>query len=305
MAGSPYTNLGRPPLNVAALRRALLVPDGLWTSVDVVAETGSTNADLAELARAGRPEGAVLIAESQRTGRGRLGRDWQAPPRAGLTLSVLLRPGPGVPAGRAGWLPLLAGVAMVESIGRVAFVDAALKWPNDLLVRSATTPGGPVGERAPANEGGYGKCAGLLAEAVPGPDAGVTPAIVLGIGLNVSQRADELPVRDEPGALPATSLGLVGALCTDRDPLLRALLRGLSDWYGRWRWAAGDPEASGLRDAYRGCCASLGHQVRVQLPGGDEFTGVATDVDGDGRLVVAESSGARRAVAAGDVWHLR
>ena len=87
------------------------------------------------------------------------------------------------------------------------------------------------------------------------------PAVVLGIGLNVTLRADELP---PPGSgLRATSLQLAGAAATDRDPLLRAVLRGVADWYGRWRAAGGDPVASGLRAAYLRHCVTVGRQVRV------------------------------------------
>jgi BirA family biotin operon repressor/biotin-[acetyl-CoA-carboxylase] ligase len=294
--GSPYADLRRPPLEEAALRRALVVPGGLWTSLRVVRETGSTNADLAARARVAGPrgpqaEGEVLIAERQTAGRGRLGRVWEAPAQAGLTLSVLLRPA-GVEPTRLGWLPLLAGVALAEAVARLGEVDAVLKWPNDLLVRAAD------------GTGGYGKCAGLLAEAVPSP-AGLM--VVLGLGLNVTQRADELPPvhRVDPTAPPATSLALVGAACTDRDPLLRATLRALADRYLRWRAAAGDPRVSGVADAYRERCATLGGQVRVQLPDGATLEGHASDVDDEGRLVVRAAAGGIHHVAAGDIGHLR
>jgi len=283
MPDSPYSDLSRPPLRQPALQRALVTPGGLWTEIRVVAETGSTNADLAEAARAGAAEGLVLVAESQTAGRGRQGRGWSAPPRAGITVSVLLRP--DVPSRRLGWLPLLAGVGLVEAVGRVAVVDAGLKWPNDTLARSAT------------EEGPYGKCAGVLAEAVP-------PAVVLGIGLNVSQRVDELPPPPVAGSVPPTSLALIDAASTDRDPLLRAVLRRLADWYGRWVSAGGDADACGLRDAYRECCLTIGAEVAVTLPGGDILRGQASDVDADGRLVVATAEGSRT-VSAGDVIHVR
>ena len=269
---SPYADLDRPPLHAQALERAIVVPGGLWTELRVVAETGSTNADLAERARGGAAEGTVLVAERQTAGRGRLGRVWQSPPRAGIAASVLLRPA-DVPPARHGWLPLLAGVALVEAVRRVSEVDAYLKWPNDLLL---------PGDR---------KCGGILAEAVGG-------AVVLGIGLNTSLRESELPRPD------ATSLALAGATSFDRGPLLRQLLRSMSVWYGRWRTAGGDPIASGLREAYAFHCGTLGHRVRVELPGGETLEGVAAEVDQDGRLMLTLPAG-RRAVAAGDVVHLR
>ncbi|WP_410820281.1 biotin--[acetyl-CoA-carboxylase] ligase [Micromonospora sp. 050-3] len=291
MSGSPYTDLDRPPLSAARLRRALIAPNGPWARLELRAETGSTNADVAEAARADEPEGLVVVAERQTAGRGRRGRVWQSPARAGIATSVLLRPGeavpergwlPATPTGY-GWLPLLAGVALVETVARLAELEATLKWPNDLLIDDA-------------------KCAGVLAEAVPGRAPDQPPAIVLGVGLNVTLRADELPVN--PTGLPATSLQLAGAVATDRDPLLRALLRAVADWYDRWRSAGGDAVASGLRDAYLAACATIGREVRVLLPNGDSLTGTATGVDPDGQLMVTTSTGART-LAAGDVLHLR
>ncbi|MEV0877619.1 biotin--[acetyl-CoA-carboxylase] ligase [Micromonospora echinofusca] len=291
MPGSPYTDLDRPPLSAARLRRALVAPHGPWARLELRVETGSTNADVAEAARAGEPEGLVVVAERQTAGRGRRGRVWQSPARAGIATSVLLRPGeavadrdwPAAPQTGYGWLPLLAGVALIEAVTRLAELDAGLKWPNDLLVGDA-------------------KCAGILAEAVPGASPARPPAIVLGVGLNVTLRADELP--ENPTGLPATSLQLAGAAATDRDPLLRALLRGIADWYAEWRAAGGDAVACGLRDAYLAACATVDRQVRVLLPGGGEVTGTATGVDADGQLLVATSAGTR-ALAAGDVLHLR
>lgn len=288
---SPYTDLDRPPLSAARLERALVGPDGPWTGIRVVASTGSTNVDVAAEAAAGAPEGLVLVAERQEAGRGRLGRVWTSPARAGLHVSVLLRPGrpdgdrPAVPATRYGWVPLLAGVALVGTVRRLAAVEAALKWPNDLLV-------------APAGERPTRKCAGILAEAVPDPE-GSAPAVVLGIGLNVSLRADELPRAD------ATSLALAGARLTDRDPLLRGLLRDLASWYERFRAAAGDPVGSGLLAGYREACATLGRTVRVELPDDTTLTGTASDVDADGRLVVTPAGGVPVPLAAGDVTHVR
>ncbi|MQA26946.1 MAG: biotin--[acetyl-CoA-carboxylase] ligase [Micromonosporaceae bacterium] len=281
MPDSPYTDLSRPPLSQAVLRRAVVRAGALWTDLRVVPRTASTNAGLAAAARDGAAEGVVLVAEHQTAGRGRLGRGWESPPRAGLTVSVLLRPGAPVPArgwsplpsSRYGWLPLLAGVALADAVRRLGEVDAVLKWPNDLLIDGA-------------------KCAGILAEAVP--DGGV----VIGIGLNVSLGADELP-RDD-----TTSLLLSGSACVDRDPLLRALLRELADGYADWRAAGGDPDRCGLRADYLARCDTLSRRVRVQRPGGDDLDGEAVDVDSDGRLVVSGAD-TRTPVAAGDIVHVR
>ncbi|MFF4832184.1 biotin--[acetyl-CoA-carboxylase] ligase [Streptomyces sp. NPDC001315] len=275
---SRWSDLDRPPLNAAALRRALVREGGLWTEVEVVQQTGSTNSDL--VARAvglKAAEGAVLVAEEQNAGRGRLDRQWTAPARSGLFFSVLLRPS-DVPVARWGWLPLLTGVAVATGLARAAGVDTALKWPNDLLV----TIGGE--ER---------KAGGILAERA-GDDG-----VVVGVGINVTLRAEELPVPQ------AGSLALAGAVTTDRDPLLRAVLRSLEDWYGRWRDAGGDPEASGLQETYAAGCATLGRTVRAELPGDRSIVGEAVAVDGDGRLVLATGEGVQEPVGAGDIVHLR
>ncbi|MER7913394.1 biotin--[acetyl-CoA-carboxylase] ligase [Streptomyces sp. NPDC096068] len=274
-SGGRWSDLDRPPLNETALRRALVLPDGLWTSLDVVPTTGSTNTDLA--ARAGElPEGAVLVAEEQTSGRGRLDRTWSAPARSGVFVSVLLKP--DVPAHRWGWLPLLTGVAAATGLAKAAGVDMSLKWPNDLLV---------------SVRGEERKTGGILAERA-GPDG-----VVVGLGLNVTLREDELPV---PGA---GSLLLADAVSTDRDTLLRAVLRSLAQWYGEWTRAGGDPGASGLQEAYAAGCATLGRRVRAELPGERTLEGEAIALDGDGRLVVATEGGGTEAVGAGDIVHVR
>jgi BirA family transcriptional regulator, biotin operon repressor / biotin---[acetyl-CoA-carboxylase] ligase len=270
---SPWSDLDRPPLSQRALAAALARDGGLWRDFRVVAETGSTNDDVLAAARAGAAEGLVVVAEAQTAGRGRLDRGWVSPPRAGLTFSVLVRPDAAVAAARWGWLPLLAGLAVQRAVHRLGAVPARLKWPNDLLLGADR-----------------GKAGGVLVQVAGG-------AAVIGIGLNVSTRRSELPLAD------ATSLALVEAECTDRDPLLRAILRQLADDYLAWRRVGGDP-ASGLRDAYLEACDTVGRDVRVGLPGGEVVTGTATGVDAAGRLLVVGTEG-ERAVSAGDVTSVR
>ncbi|MFL6114684.1 MAG: biotin--[acetyl-CoA-carboxylase] ligase [Catenulispora sp.] len=291
---SPYTDLDRPPLRERAVNQAVVRPGGLWRRVDVRAETGSTNADLAEAARAGAAEGLVEVAEAQSAGRGRLGRTWTAPARSGLFFSVLLRPSDVTPA-RWGWLPLLAGTAVRTAVDAVTGVPVRLKWPNDLIV---VDDGADAEAGDGADSAGYGaarKLGGILVERVETP-AGA--AAVVGVGLNVSLRADELP------AAHATSLVLEQARAADRDTILRAVLRELERWYSDWSGTAGDPMASGLASAYSASCATFGRRVRVEVPGGAAFEGEAVGLDGDGRLLVRGPDG-ERAFGAGDVVHLR
>jgi BirA family transcriptional regulator, biotin operon repressor / biotin---[acetyl-CoA-carboxylase] ligase len=261
----------RAPLRPAELRRALLSPGSLWTSLEVVAQTGSTNDDLLAAARLGAAEGSVLVAEQQTSGRGRQGRAWTAPARTGLLFSLLLRPA-AVPPDQRGWLPLLTGVAVARAVNEITQVGAVLKWPNDVLV-------GPA------------KLAGILAEQADG-------AIVVGVGLNVAASPAELPP-PRPGALPPTSLALLGAY-PERGELIVAILREFERWYRDWA----SPDSLGLREEYLRQCATIGRDVRVELPGGAELRGAATGIDPSGRLVVAGPAGPVP-VSAGDVIHLR
>ncbi|CAL9533843.1 Bifunctional ligase_repressor BirA [Nocardiopsis dassonvillei] len=274
----------RPPLDPAALAAALVRPGGMWERIEVVPEAGSTNTELAARGRAGAPHGSVLVAEHQSAGRGRMGRGFSTPPRAALTVSLLLRP--GVPAERLGWLSALMGVAAVGAVRRTTGIRAALKWPNDLLV--------PAAFRA-APGGGDGKLAGILAE-VDFSSGG--PAVVVGIGINVSQGPDELPVDT------AVSLRGEGAADVDRGVLLASLLGEFEELYTMWAASGGDAEGSGLAAVYRDVCVTLGRRVRVHLPGDRVLEGVVSAVDAQGRLVVDGPDG-ERALSVGDVVHVR
>jgi len=260
----------RLPLVAESLRQVLGSP---WRHLEVVDETGSTNADLVARAAAGENiGGAVLIAEHQTAGRGRSGRSWSDVPRAQITMSVGIDVN-DVPSETWGWLPLAAGVAVVDAVADVSGVRAGLKWPNDVLA------------------GGNGKLAGILAEV-----AAPAPVIVVGIGLNVSLRTDELP---DPGA---TSLVLLGVQEPDRNELVGALLRELGRRIGSWRAAAGSDATLSVDYAARSL--TIGSRVRALLPGGDEIAGDALSVDEQGRLRIAVAD-RTVAVSAGDIVHLR
>ncbi|MEV2274221.1 biotin--[acetyl-CoA-carboxylase] ligase [Nocardiopsis sp. NPDC049922] len=275
----------RPPLDPAALNAALVRPGGMWRGVDVLPAVGSTNTELLARAKAGAPHGSVLATEHQTAGRGRLGREFTTPDRAALTFSVLLRI--TVPADTLGWLSMLMGVAAVGAVRRVCGVRAALKWPNDVIVPAELRAEGATGD---------GKLAGILSEAdFSDPDA---PAVVVGMGVNVSQTRAELPVDT------AVSLRGEGATDTDRSALLGAVLGGFEELYTVWSAADGDAEASGLADAYRDMCVTVGRRVRVHLPGDALIEGAATAVDRHARLVV-DAPGGTRALSAGDVVHVR
>jgi BirA family transcriptional regulator, biotin operon repressor / biotin---[acetyl-CoA-carboxylase] ligase len=229
--------------------------------VQWLAETDSTNRRLLEAARAGAPDGQVLVADHQVAGRGRLGREWSAPPGASLLVSVLLRPDLA-PEDRH-LVVVAAAVAMADAVAATTGVIAGLKWPNDLLV-------------------GNRKLAGILAEA-----AG--DAVVVGIGVNLDW--PEIPEELEG---IATACNLEGGRPTSREDLLAAFLKRYED-----RLADLDE----TRRAYETKLATIGRRVRVERADGT-LVGVATGVDGGGRLLV-DVDGSMAVIAAGDVVHLR
>jgi BirA family transcriptional regulator, biotin operon repressor / biotin---[acetyl-CoA-carboxylase] ligase len=272
----------RTPLDVEALRTEVAAA-GSWRQVDVVAQTGSTNADLLARAASGTDiDGAVLIAEHQTSGRGRQGRVWSAAPQAQITMSVGVRVA-DVPAAAWGWLPLATGVAVFDAIAPLiagAGAEAGLKWPNDVLAVLA----------GPGHS--HGKLAGILAEVA-------RPYAVIGLGLNVTQDPG-----DVEGAR-ATSLFDVGVAAPDRGRLAVSLLAELGARIAAWRAAGGyDPR---LAADYRARSLTIGSRVRAELPGGRDVVGTATGVDDQGRLCIAadDGTGEIAVVSAGDVVHLR
>jgi BirA family transcriptional regulator, biotin operon repressor / biotin---[acetyl-CoA-carboxylase] ligase len=288
------------PLDPAVLRQAMLAPDGEYARVELVAQTGSTNADLVTAAASGQwPDLAVLVAENQLAGRGRLDRQWSTATGSSAIASVLLRPEgddrlPPLPQESYSWITLLAAVALCEALAVTAGLNADLKWPNDVLVDGR-------------------KIAGILAQLVPAPaptasTAGAVstagPAVVVGTGINVGQSQDELPVPT------ATSLALEDATTLDRNALLPDYLNRFARLYRSFRTVGGDPGQplegdSSLLELVSARMVTLGSEVRAELPGGLTLQGRAVGLDRHGSLLVADSAGITHAVSAGDVVHLR
>ncbi|HEX3223111.1 MAG TPA: biotin--[acetyl-CoA-carboxylase] ligase [Nocardioides sp.] len=245
----------RSPLDEAALQ-AVAGPQ--WT-VRLHAEAGSTNA----LAAAEPVGDLVVVADHQLAGRGRLDREWVTPPGAALTFSAVLDPGVAL----EWWpmVPLVTGYAVARALGGFA----AVKWPNDVLVDGQ-------------------KVCGILVERV----AATPPLAVIGIGINVDQTADELPVPS------ATSLTLAGRP-VDRTTLFGDVLGSLR---AALRHFAAHPDL--FMNQYRDRSATLGQDVRVDLPGDRTVEGRVVDFDDHGRLLL-RADGETLALSAGDVVHLR
>jgi BirA family biotin operon repressor/biotin-[acetyl-CoA-carboxylase] ligase len=218
------------------------------------------------------PHGAVLVAEYQSQGRGRLGRRWQAQPGTSLMLSLLLRP--NWPAEQSLWLTMMAGLAAAKAIESLTSVKIALKWPNDVGVDI---------------NGIWHKLGGLLVEGSVGEN-GRLQRVVVGMGLNVNMTAAQLP----EAMTPVTSLLVAGGDTVDRQALLLSFLVRMEEWYEKA--VAGQSPVTTWADRL----ITLGRQVHVSQ-GGDVFVGTAVGVDEWGQLRVKAEDGSLQTITAADV----
>ena len=221
-----------------------------WRDVRWVETTGSTNADM--LAH-GEP-GTVLIADEQTDGKGRLGRHWVSPKGSQLAMSMVLDASKH--PGDFGLLSIAPGVAVTDVVP-----EAQLKWPNDVQIRGK-------------------KIAGILS----GLDM---PRAVVGIGINVAMRPEDLPVET------ATALNLEG-IEVDFDDFTIDILTAMGQRFGQWR--DGDPQ---LLEDYRRVCSTIGQEVRIELHNGT-VTGTVDGINDAGEVIIDGT-----AYAVGDVHHLR
>jgi BirA family biotin operon repressor/biotin-[acetyl-CoA-carboxylase] ligase len=231
-------------------------------------ETGSTNSLAMELAQQGAAEGTAVIAEAQAAGKGRRGRSWVSP-QGNLYLSVVLRP--AVPVYKAPLITLMGAVAVASAIRKHLGVPAAIKWPNDILIRGK-------------------KVSGLLTEMSAEPDR--IRHIVLGVGVNVNMDLSMLPpdIRSR-----STTLAAAAGRSVDRAGLLKALLAELDHWYRCFLKKEAD-----VLTAWQELNETLGKRVAVS-GAGVSLEGQAVGVDVEGRLILRLDDGTVRQVAAGDV----
>ncbi|PDW00876.1 biotin--[acetyl-CoA-carboxylase] ligase [Candidatus Chloroploca asiatica] len=218
----------------------------------------------------------LLVADEQRTGRGRKGRPWMAPPGSALLLSLVLQPTWLKPS-EAVYLVWMAAVALCEAIETVTPLQPVLKWPNDLLL-ATPSPAGPT----------LSKAAGLLLEI--NSTAEYLAWAIIGCGVNLTSA----PPADQT-RYPATSLAAAGAEI-DRMALLIALMQRIDGWYQRL--AAGERDV--LFRAWRSRLVTLGQQVRIETADG-LVSGLAEQVEPDGTLLVRQASGELYPVTTGDV----
>lgn len=228
--------------------------------------TASTNEVAKDLARRRAPEGAVVLAEEQYAGKGRLGRTWVSPPGASILLSVVLRP----PMAAFSCLTMMASLAAARAVERATGLETRIKWPNDVLIEGK-------------------KAGGILIE---GELAGERPRFaVVGIGLNVNFDVRKVPEIPEK----VTSVSLELGRDFPRQLLLLSLLAELEVAYLALK--GGAP----IQEEWRARLETIGRPVRVTPAAGPVYEGRAEDVDGLGRLLLRRADGSVVALSEGDV----
>jgi len=234
-------------LRAALDSRAINASLTQYWRVSVVELTSSTQSDLIELVTRGSAQaGDVVVADYQSSGRGRLTRTFEAAPGTALLFSFYIRPTRN--KNEWGWIPLIAGVSVAQSLPGV---DARVKWPNDILINEK-------------------KISGLIAQVVG-------DGVVIGIGINVGMQSSELPVAH------ATSLAIEGTINMSRNELLINLLSTFETNFTAW-----DQGNDQIKAIYRDISATLGQRVEVHYPDGRVESGTAVSISPTGELVLAD-----------------
>jgi BirA family biotin operon repressor/biotin-[acetyl-CoA-carboxylase] ligase len=237
--------------------------------VTVVAQTGSTNADLIAAAARGAEDGTVLLAEAQTAGRGRRGRQWILTPYEDLAMSVLFRP--GISPEKYPIVTFYTGLAIYDALIEICGDELRLKWPNDMLL-------------------GTRKIAGILAESVP-PSSGRPGAVVVGLGLNLNSTGALL---DQEVREKATSVALHTKLAVDRTDVVERILCALDRRRAPMDSGVIDPDLWNHRAAW------IDEEVSVH-ENGVKRRGVFLGIGEDGSLRLREASGHERRILCGDM----
>jgi len=266
-----YRLIGAPDLlHADDLLSRLGTTQVVGRDIRVFERTTSTNDIIARLGRDGIREGAVVFAESQSRGRGRLGRLWISPARKGLWFSILLRP--DLPPQSATQLTVAAATALARAIAQQTGLSPEIKWPNDILIRGK-------------------KVAGILTELTAELDH--VKEMVLGIGVDVNLDSADFP---QDLRKTATSLKIESGQPVDRAELAVAILRELDGDYDRIRRGQFELVAAEWRQR----CGTLGRQVTIHI-GDRVIRGRAESLDAEGALLLRTQHGRLERIIGGDV----
>ena len=232
-------------------------------------ETGSTNDDAFRLGLSGAPEGTVVIAESQSSGKGRLKRVWHSPPGVNLYTSVILRP--SFKTMRAPQISIAAGVAVAETLNPYCGGRAELKWPNDVLI-------------------GGKKICGILAQ-MKTVESGID-FVVVGIGININIHRNQFS--NEINEI-ATSLAIESGGEIPRSDVIIRLYENLTKWYKKLQICGFEP----VRQAWLDLTPMIGKTVQVRFSE-EVVSGTACGLDEDGSLILQTDLNSTLRVSAGD-----
>lgn len=260
-----------PDLSVEELRDGLSSPELIiGREIIFLPATSSTNSVACGLAEKGQREGAVIIADSQTHGRGRLGRQWLSPAGKNLYLSAIIRP--ALSPADAAVLTLMAAVSCVSAIGKASSVPVSIKWPNDLMVSDR-------------------KMGGILAEMKT--EAENIAYVVIGIGININSDAPDFP---DDLKTTATSARIETGSLQSRTLHALEIIKSLDAWYKVLIRTGRKP----VVDSCRRLCSTIGQRVTVASEQAG-LTGTAEDIDSDGALILRLADGAVTKISAGDV----
>jgi BirA family biotin operon repressor/biotin-[acetyl-CoA-carboxylase] ligase len=232
----------------------------------------STMGTAMELALSGAPEGALIVAEGQTRGKGRMGRLWLSPKYKGIYFSLIIKP--KIPPQRTPVLTLISAVSICEGLRQQLGIDAQIKWPNDILLNNK-------------------KIGGILTELSAEMD--IVHAVVIGVGINVNNDKKTLPY-------PAGSLKEITGQEVDRLRLLQSILSCFEEKYLHFQKRGIEK----ILDDWRHFSDTIGRRVRLSMAGKKRaLVGKAVDIDCDGGLLIRQDSGLTERIMAGDIFHCK
>lgn len=245
-------------------------------------EIGSTNDFVIELARKGIEEGTIAIGEIQTKGKGRLGREWSSP-FGGLWISIILKP--AILPTQAPRMTVIAALAVAETIRKLYSLDAFIKWPNDVLIRSPFT----------AHRSPFKKVCGILTEM--GAEQDTVNYVVIGIGANLNIDIKKFPMQFRKNA---TSLEKELGRKIDKVEFTKRMLEEIEKFYLLFKRRGFTP----ILKEWKKISATLGKMVKA-VSGRRMIEGKAIDIDSDGALIIKTKKGKKEKILAGDVTLMR
>jgi BirA family transcriptional regulator, biotin operon repressor / biotin---[acetyl-CoA-carboxylase] ligase len=250
------------------------IKSDLWKNIIVLDSVESTNNLAMSLVTKGEiAPWALLVADHQTRGKGRLGRIWESPAGTNIYMSLIIRP--ELEPRDTTMLTVLAAVAGAAALQRSCSISVSIKWPNDLVISNK-------------------KLGGILTEVRADPDRVALAVIGIGINVNIDKRGLPEIIRDI-----ATSVSIETGKNHSRNEIIIQLLREFELWYSILKKEGKEP----LLGAWRRNSSTLGRKVNVVMQD-VSWSGVAEDIDHNGMLILKLRSGERKTISSGDISFL-